>query len=125
MGGGFSYPPPMSKEWTIYFNPKCSKCRGTLELLESKNVEPAIVEYLDDPPDEATLKMLLRKLGLAARALVREKEPGFSDLKLNLDDEAAVVRALVKHPQFLERPIVVRGEKAVLGRPPENVLKLL
>ena len=112
---------------TIYHNPHCSKSRETLKLLEERGVEPEVVEYLQMPPDAATLKALLKKLGIGAKDLLRRKEEAYAQLGLagQLDDEAALVRAMVEHPILIERPIVVHGAKARLGRPPERVLEIL
>lgn len=112
---------------TIYHNPKCSKSRETLELLEARGVEPEIVDYLTTPPDVETLKGLLRKLGIGAADLLRRKEDEYAELGLadKLDDEDALVAAMVEHPVLMERPIVVQGDRARLGRPPEQVLEIL
>ncbi len=117
----------MAQKYTIYHNPRCSKSRQTLALLEAKGVEPDVVLYLEDSPDAQTLKDLLKKLGLQARDLLRKgediyKELGLSDPSLT---DAAIIDAMVAHPKLIERPIVVKGKRAVLGRPPENVLELL
>ena len=109
----------------IYHNPRCSKSRETLALLRDAGVEPKIVPYLDEPPTEARLKELVSLLGVRPRDLVRVKEAVFATLKLDLDDDKAVLAALAKHPVLIERPIVVRGKKAVIGRPPESVRSLL
>lgn len=113
--------------WTIYHNPRCSKSRQTLQLLQDNNVEPEVVLYLETPPDAATLKSLLGKLGIGARDLLRKGEDAYK--ALNLKDAAlpddALIEAMVAHPKLIERPIVVKGDKAVLGRPPENVLELI
>lgn len=116
----------MSK-FTIYHNPRCSKSRQTLQLLQDNGVEPEIVLYLETPPDASELKSLLKKLGISARELLRKgedayKENGLADSSLS---DAALIEAMVKHPKLIERPIVVKGSKAVLGRPPENVLGLV
>jgi arsenate reductase len=112
---------------TIYHNPRCAKSRATLKLLETRGIKPKVVEYLKTPPSEAELKRLLKLLGLTARELVRKKEAEYK--KLKLDDpkktEQDLVRAMVEHPVLIERPIVVANGKAALGRPPENVLKIL
>ena len=111
---------------TIYHNPRCSKSRETLALLEGKGIKPAVVEYLATPPDAATLECLLQQLGLEPRQLMRHKEAEYAEL--NLDDaaltRAQLIAAMVAHPRLIERPIVVLGDKAALGRPPENVLAL-
>ena len=111
----------------IYHNPRCSKSRQALDLLRERGVEPEVVEYLKTPPDEATLTRLLKQLGLAPRELLRTKEPEYKELGLNdpTIDDATLIRAMVAHPKLIERPIVVQGKRAVLGRPPEKVLELL
>lgn len=112
---------------TIYHNPKCTKSRETLKLLEDRGVEARIVKYLDHPPTRAELATILDRLGLEPRELMRRKEPEYR--KLGLDDpglsRAQLIAAMVKHPILIERPIVLAGRKAALGRPPENVLKIL
>ncbi|MFP4002463.1 MAG: arsenate reductase (glutaredoxin) [Alphaproteobacteria bacterium] len=112
---------------TIYHNPRCSKSRQTLALLQERNIEPEIVLYLENPPDEKELDRLLTLLGLEPRDLMRRKEPEYREQ--NLDDDslgrADLIRAMVRTPKLIERPIVVNGEKAALGRPPEAVLEIL
>ena len=113
---------------TIYHSNRCSKSRDTLALLRQRGIEPGIVAYLDTPPDATTLRSLLKKLGLAdARALMRKGEAEYKDL--HLADPAlsqdALIAAMVAHPKLIERPIVVNGDKAAIGRPPENVLGIL
>lgn len=112
---------------TIYHNPRCSKSRQTLQLLCDRGVEPTVVEYLADPPALPTLKRIVRMLGLRPIDLVRRKEGPFKTLGLadKAGDDDAVLRAMVAHPILIERPIVVKGGKAALGRPPENVLGVL
>ncbi|MCB1688698.1 MAG: arsenate reductase (glutaredoxin) [Halioglobus sp.] len=111
---------------TIYHNPRCSKSRNTLALLQENGVEPKIVLYLETPPDSAGIKALLKKLGMTAAELVRRGEDDYKASGLGKDSsEADIVAAMVKHPKLIERPIVVRGNKAVLGRPPENALALI
>jgi len=112
---------------TIYHNPRCSKSRQTLALLEDNDMDVEVVHYLETPPDAATLKSLLKLLGMSARDLLRKGEDDYKanalgDASL---DEAALIAAMVAHPKLIERPIVVVGERAVLGRPPENVLELI
>lgn len=117
----------MNEAVTIYHNPRCSKSRQTLALLEERGIEPRVVPYLEQPPDAATLKALLDRLGLAPRELMRRKEAPYRELGLDdptLDDDA-LIRAMVENPVLIERPIVVTDRGAVLGRPPENVLDLL
>ncbi|WP_369601810.1 arsenate reductase (glutaredoxin) [Hahella sp. SMD15-11] len=112
---------------TIYHNPRCSKSRQTLSLLEERGIQPKVIRYLDTPPDAATLKALLGKLGMTARELIRTKEEEYKTLGLNDPSlsEEALIEAMVAHPRLIERPIVVAGDRAVLGRPPENVLELI
>lgn len=114
-------------DFTIYHNPRCSKSRQTLQLLEQHGVVPDIVLYLEHPLSKSLLKQLLTKLGMSARDLLRKgedeyRELGLGDAKVN---EAALIEAMHAHPKLIERPIVVRGSRAVLGRPPENILELL
>lgn len=112
---------------TIFHNPRCSKSRETLRLIEERGLAPEIVRYLDDPPDTATLDALLTMLGLEPRALMRKKEPEYK--ALGLDDPSlsreALIAAMAEHPRLIERPVVIKDGKAVLGRPPERVLDLL
>jgi arsenate reductase (glutaredoxin) len=111
---------------TIYHNPRCSKSRTTLALLEENGVHPKIILYLEVPPGIKEIAGLLQKLGLKAGQLVRrgEEEYRACGLGKNSSDEE-ILAAMSRYPQLIERPIVVRGNRAVLGRPPENVLKLI
>ncbi|MAU40442.1 MAG: arsenate reductase (glutaredoxin) [Kordiimonas sp.] len=112
---------------TIYHNPRCSKSRQTLALLEDKGVTPVIVEYLKDVPSADTLRDILQKLGLSPRELMRRKEAEYKENDLDnadLSDEA-LVKAMVDFPKLIERPIVVNGDKAAIGRPPEQVLDII
>ncbi|MCA0894886.1 arsenate reductase (glutaredoxin) [Microbulbifer agarilyticus] len=113
--------------WTIYHNPRCSKSRQTLQLLQENNIEPEIVLYLETPPDAAALKTILGKLGIAPRDLLRKGEDAYKELNLKdtSHSEDDLIDAMVSHPKLIERPIVVKDDKAVLGRPPENVLELI
>ena len=112
---------------TIYHNPRCSKSRATLKLLEERGVAPEIVEYLKTPPDAATLDGLLTRLGMEPRDLMRRKEAPYRENRL--DDQGlsreALIAAMVANPILIERPIVVAGGKAALGRPPEAVLDIV
>jgi arsenate reductase len=114
-------------EVTIYHNPRCSKSRQTLALLTSRGTSPRIVHYLDTPPTPQTLGRLLRLLGMRPRELLRVNEPQYAELKLDDpalgDDE--LIAAMVTHPVLIERPIVEAGGRAVIGRPPENVLDIV
>jgi arsenate reductase len=110
---------------TIYHNPRCGKSRQTLALLEKRGIAPRIVEYLKTPPDAATLKRLMKQLGLKPAQLVRKKEAADAKIDAAKLSDDALIAAMVKHPIVIERPIVVNGDKAALGRPPEAVLKIL
>jgi arsenate reductase len=117
----------MSDSPRIYHNPRCSKSRATLALLQQRGVEPDIVEYLKTPPDRETLTALLRQLGIEPRELLRKGEAEYQELNLSdpaLSDEA-LIAAMVAHPKLIERPIVVAGGQARIGRPPERVLEIL
>ncbi len=110
----------------IYHNPRCTKSRQTLELIRTAGIEPEIIEYLNDVPSEAELKELIALLGIKPYDLLRRGEADFKDHfkgKELSDDEW--IAAMVKYPKLIERPIVVKQKKAVLGRPPENFITLL
>ncbi|WP_017937917.1 arsenate reductase (glutaredoxin) [Zestomonas thermotolerans] len=112
---------------TLYHNPRCSKSRGALELLEARGLQPTIVRYLETPPSAAELRELLRKLGIPARQLLRTGEEEYQSLGLadpGLGEEQ-LIEAMAAHPRLIERPILVAGDRAVIGRPPEKVLELL
>lgn len=114
-------------DWTIYHNPRCSKSRQTLQLLEENGIDPAVVLYLETPPTRAQLITLLKQLKLSPRKLLRKGEDEYKALNLGnpeLEDDE-LLDAMIAHPKLIERPIVVKGNRAVLGRPPENVLTLL
>ena len=112
---------------TIYHNPRCSKSRQTLALIEEKGVTPEIVLYLENTLTADTLKALVKKLGISARQLLRKGEDAYKEQNLKDDSlsDAQLIDAMAKFPKLIERPIVVKGDQAVLGRPPENVLELL
>jgi arsenate reductase len=112
---------------TIWHNPRCSKSRQTLDLLRSKGVEPAIREYLKDPPSKADVEKLIDLVGGDPHALIRDGEPEFKALKKKKAElgKAEVAKAIAAHPILLQRPIVVSGKRAAIGRPPEAVLPLL
>jgi len=112
---------------TIYHNPRCSKSRQTLALLEERGISPRVVDYLKTPPSAAELKAILKKLGLRPRDLMRKGEPLYAELGLkdrDLDDDA-LIALMVANPILIERPIVVSGGKAAIGRPPESVIRIL
>lgn len=112
---------------TIYHNPRCSKSRQTLALLQEQGVEPEVVLYLDNPPSKGALKGLVERLGFAsARDMMRLNEAPYTELSLkDVTAEDALIDAIAENPILLERPIVVNGKKAAIGRPPENVLDIL
>jgi arsenate reductase len=110
---------------TIWFNPSCSKCRGTMQILYTKGIEPDVVEYLETPPSADEIRDVLAKLGLPARELVRTNEPAYAELALADASEDELIEAMAEHPILIERPVVVRGGRAVIGRPPERVIDLL
>lgn len=111
----------------LFHNPACSKSRTTLALLRDKGIEPEIRLYLKTPPDETELRSLLHKLGLEASQLVRKGEAQYRELGLHEGepDEQQLLDAMAAHPRLIERPIVVAGDRAAIGRPPENVLAIL
>lgn len=112
---------------TIYHNPRCSKSRQTLALLQDRGVEPVVIEYLKSPPDAATLKKILSQLGMQPRELLRKKEAAYKDKGLDRpglsDDE--LITAMITDPVLIERPIVIANGRAAIGRPPEKVLEIL
>lgn len=111
---------------TLYHNPRCSKSRAALALLQERGIEPELVLYLQAPPSVTELKALLGKLRLSAGELVRSKEAEYRERGLGRDSsEAELLAAMAEEPKLIERPILVCGERAVIGRPPENVLELL
>ncbi|MFP4130692.1 MAG: arsenate reductase (glutaredoxin) [Thiohalospira sp.] len=112
---------------TIYHNPRCSKSRQTLDLLRQRGIEPERVEYLKEPPSPETLDHLAGLLGLEPRQMMRHGESEYRELGLDDPalDRATLLRAIADHPRLLERPIVVNGDRAAIGRPPEKVLEIL
>ena len=112
---------------TLYHNPRCSKSRGALELLQGLGHTPSVVPYLETPLNATQLKELLDKLGIGARQLLRTGEEEYKQLNLadNQLSEAQLIAAIAEHPKLMERPILVAGDKAIIGRPPENVLEIL
>ncbi|WP_027159803.1 arsenate reductase (glutaredoxin) [Methylobacter luteus] len=111
----------------IYHNPRCSKSRQTLELLQAQSIEPEIIEYLKTPPSAAELNDILEKLDMEPRELMRKKEAEYK--AAGLDDESldrqALINGMVNNPVLIERPIVIANGKAAIGRPPEDVLAIL
>ncbi len=114
-------------EITIYHNPRCSKSRQTLALLEENGVNPTIVEYLKTPPTHQQLDSILRGLELEPQQLMRKGEAEYKELGLDNQDLSRdqLIDAMIKSPKLIERPIVVVGDQVVIGRPPENVLTIL
>lgn len=112
---------------TIYHNPRCTKSRATLALLRDKGIEPKIVDYLETPPTADELKDILAKLGVGPREVIRRGEKIYKELELSDDSlpDNALITAMAGNPILIERPIVVKGNKAVIGRPPGNVLEIL
>ena len=110
---------------TIYHNPRCSKSLETLRLIEEKGIKPNIIEYLKQPPTIKELRQLLLKLGVAAPALARKKDAADKGVELKKLTDNEILKSISQYPSILQRPIIVVGEKAVLGRPPENVLSIL
>lgn len=112
---------------TLYHNPRCSKSRGALELLQARGLAPTVVRYLETPLDAAQLEALLGKLGISARQLLRTGEDEYKTL--NLADarlsEAQLIAAIAAHPKLMERPILATADKAMIGRPPEKILEIL
>ncbi|WP_194098120.1 arsenate reductase (glutaredoxin) [Marivivens aquimaris] len=109
----------------LWHNPRCSKSRETLALLKDNGFDPSIRLYLETPPDADELRELLTMLGITANDLARKKEKEFKDLNLAAADEATLIDAMIAHPRLIERPILINGSKAAIGRPPENMLAIL
>jgi arsenate reductase len=110
----------------IYHNPRCSKSRQTLQLLEEKGISPEVVLYLNDVPTKSDLKSILKKLNISSDQLIRKGEKDFKDnFKGKTLSEEEWIDAMIKFPKLIERPIVVNGDQAVIGRPPERVLELM
>ena len=114
-------------EYTIYHNPRCSISRQTLTILQENGIQPKVILYLETPLDANELSRLTKKLGVQARDLLRKGEDDYKQLGLKDPSisETDILDAMSRHPKLIERPIVVKGDKAVLGRPPENVFELI
>jgi len=112
---------------TIYHNPRCSKSRETLKLLQDRGIEPKIIEYLKTPPSKAEMKRILQALGMEPRDLMRKKEAPYRELGLADQGKSrdALIDAMLENPVLIERPVVVNDGKYALGRPPESVLDIL
>lgn len=111
--------------WKIYHNPKCSKSRQTLELLKQNGIEPQVVEYLKNSLDESTLLEIIDALDVPVSQLVRTKEAQYKETPFDINSVESVVSNLTINPILMERPVVLKESQAVLGRPPENIKKLL
>lgn len=112
-------------ETTIWHNPRCSKSRQTLALVEARDASVTVRRYLDDPPTADELRAVLDQLGIEPRALMRTNEPEYRELGLaDVTDHDALIDAMAQHPRLIERPVVIVGDRARLGRPPEDVLEL-
>ena len=114
-------------EFQIYHNPRCSKSRQTLALLEEKGIKPEVILYLDDTPSVAALTAVIEKLGVTVRDIIRTGEDAYKEQNLKNPElsDAALLEAMVASPKLIQRPIVIKNDKAVIGRPPENVLDLI
>lgn len=112
---------------SIYHNPRCSKSRQTLQLLQEQGIEPEVREYLKDVPTADELKQVLAALNISPRELLRVKEAEYKEAGLDNSelDDAAIIKAMTQHPKLIERPIVINGDRARIGRPPEAVLEIL
>jgi len=111
---------------TIWHNPRCSKSRNAVVLLEEQGVEAEIVKYLDTPPSEKEIVEMLQMLGVSARALMRTKEAVYKELGLkDVSDEDMLIKAMAENPKLIERPIVIKDGKAAIGRPIENIIELI
>lgn len=117
----------MNKNVIIFHNPACSKCRLTMEILNDKGVDANIVEYLNTPPTVAELTEVLDLLGFEPRELMRQHEAPYQENKLDNPElsREQLIQAMVDHPILIERPIIINGNKATIGRPPEKVLDIL
>ena len=115
----------MESTITIYHNNRCTKSRCALELIEKKTKDFKVIEYLKTPPSEKELKDILKKLGMKAEDIIRKKEPLFKKFEGKKLSEDQWMKILAKNPILIERPIVVKGNKAVIGRPTENILKII
>ena len=115
-----------NQQTVIYYNPKCSKCRMTLDLLHEKGKEPEIVEYLQDIPSKSELKNILTLLNISADQLLRKKEAAYKESGLSeTSTEDEIINTMTQYPILIERPVVIHNDKAIIGRPPENVLEIL
>ncbi|RYZ82137.1 MAG: arsenate reductase (glutaredoxin) [Moraxellaceae bacterium] len=112
---------------TLYHNPRCTKSREALALLEANGCKPELVLYMDTPPTTKQLKLVLTQLDISPRQLLRKNEDAYKELHLADEklSDAALIKAMITNPKLIERPIFIKGDKAIIGRPPENVLTIL
>jgi arsenate reductase len=116
----------MAEEIIIWHNPRCSKSREALKLLQEEGIEPKVYRYLDEHPSEEEIRKVLAMLGAKPRDIMRTKEAIYKELGLkDVEDDEKLIEAMAKHPKLIERPIVIKDGKAVLGRPPQKVLELV
>lgn len=117
----------MGSKITIFHNPRCSKSRATLQLLQEQGHDPEIVEYLKTPPSEKQLSAILQMLDMEPRALMRKKEAEYKEARLDNPElsREELIKAMHDHPRLMERPIVLANDRAAIGRPPEGVLEIL
>lgn len=114
------------QEITIWHNPKCSKSREAMEILQGNNCEAEVVKYLEEKPDAKKIKAILKMLGITPRELMRTKEDIYKELNLNDEkSDEALIEAMAKHPKLIERPIIIKGERAIIGRPTERIAEFL
>ncbi|NOY65783.1 MAG: arsenate reductase (glutaredoxin) [Gammaproteobacteria bacterium] len=115
------------KTTCILYNPKCSKCRQTLQLLNDKGIEPDVIEYLNNVPDFSTIEQILDMLGIEPRDLMRTHEAPYKDLDLGRSElgRSELIQAMIDNPILIERPVVIQNGKAVIGRPPEKILDII
>lgn len=109
----------------IIYNPQCSKCRESLAILEEKGIKPEVIEYLNGELTRELLDKVIATLKVHPKELLRTKEEEFKALKLDLENADEVINAILKHPEILERPIVIQGNKAVIARPPKKILEIV
>ncbi|HEY9203057.1 MAG TPA: arsenate reductase (glutaredoxin) [Sulfurimonas sp.] len=114
------------QEIKIWHNPKCSKSREAMEILKEKKCDAEVVKYLEESPDKAQIKNILKMLGIAPRELMRVKEDIYKELNLkDAKDDEALIEAMAKHPKLIERPIIIKGDRAIIGRPTERIAEFL
>ncbi|VAW52236.1 Uncharacterized protein YfgD, not an arsenate reductase [hydrothermal vent metagenome] len=117
----------MSQKVRVFHNPNCSKCRLTMDILNDRGVDTTVVEYLNTPPNKDELNEVLDLLGIEPRELMRKHEAPYTENNLDNDDltRKQLIQAMIDHPILIERPIIINGNKATIGRPPEKVLDIL